>query len=437
MAPKRLVNLNDVVTTPHTSHRVGGWIPHRPGALKSFIDKLLRQLERTGAVKLEPSVQAFQDLIETEPAVYATANLMISQVPPQYENDPSGGPRLTDYKQMCQLINAAVQGPPPYNTTELVAFPINAILDWSMGTPAGWSFFLIRSVNAALQTILRDWGAYLSSPASLVAFTDGDWMSDDALQMLQMDRFVQPDPSAPGWGYNSWNDWFIRQFRDGLRPVADPQDDKVIVSACESTPFDLKCDVQLRSNFWIKAQPYSLKFMMGCDGTHAPTCDQARAEMFVGGMVYQAFLSAFEYHRWHSPVNGAVRDTYVVNGSYYAESPAVGFDEGGPNLSQSYITNVASRAVMFIEADDPVIGLMCVVAIGMAEVSSNVITAKTGQTVRKGQELGYFQFGGSTHCLVFRPGVIASWNEDTIPSPTVGIVPVNSYLARAADGPAC
>lgn len=39
--------------------------------------------------------------------------------------------------------------------------------------------------------------------------------------------------------------------------------------------------------------------------------------------------------------------------------------------------------------------------------------------VAKVEELGYFQFGGSTHCLVFRPGVIDEFALDAIPRPMV------------------
>ena len=39
----------------------------------------------------------------------------------------------------------------------------------------------------------------------------------------------------------------------------------------------------------------------------------------------------------------------------------------------------------------------------MAEVSSCEITVKVGDKVKKGQELGMFHFGGSTHCLIFGP----------------------------------
>lgn len=83
----------------------------------------------------------------------------------------------------------------------------------------------------------------------------------------------------------------------------------------------------------------------------------------------------------------------------------MGFDPAGPNDSQSYITAVATRAILFIEAKNPQIGLMCVLAVGMSEVSTCQITAYERQDVRKGDQIGMFHFGGSTHCLIFRPDV--------------------------------
>lgn len=352
---------------------------------------------------------------------------MISEVPSKYTRDPSGGPRLTDYVHMCQLINAAISEPPIYSDTELVAFPINAILDWSMGTQSGTHWFLNEKVNKCFMEILRYWGEYLSSKRSLNAFSPieqggGGWSSPEAEAKVDMSQYEQPDSKAPGWGYDSWNSWFIRKFKEGQRPVADPDNDHIIVNACESTPFARQTNVQLFSNFWVKGQPYSLKFMLNND---------ERAKLFIGGTVYQAFLNAFNYHRWHSPVSGVVRSTELVSGSYYAEALSQGFDESGPNLSQGYITHHAARAIIFIEADNTSIGLMAFVSVGMAEVSSNVVTVEAGQRVKKGDELGYFQFGGSTHCLIFAKDVISEWSGASEPQPDAEVVPLGAYLATA------
>jgi len=125
------------------------------------------------------------------------------------------------------------------------------------------------------------------------------------------------------------------------------------------------------------------------------------AHQFSGGTIYQAFLSTTDYHRWHSPVTGTVIKAHVVPGTYYALSPALRHDNAILTATQAYLSAVATRALVFIESDNPDIGLMCFIAVGMIEVSSCEITVKQGERVKRGEQLGMFHYGGSTHCLVF------------------------------------
>jgi phosphatidylserine decarboxylase len=245
---------------------------------------------------------------------------------------------------------------------------------------------------------------------------------------LSFDSAFQCDPTAPRYGFKSWDDFFTRRFRSGIRPIADFSNDNVIVNPCEASPYRIYRDVKWVDQFWIKGQPYSLSHMLAQDPL---------ARHFVGGTIYQAFLSATSYHRWHSPVSGRIVKAYISPGTYYATAPMEGFksdddnctssnkdprsksarrgacpekcfftpDSAAPNSSQSYITAVATRGVIFIQADNPLIGLMCFLPVGMAEVSTCDITVSHGQHVLKGDELGTFHYGGSTMCMIFRKEV--------------------------------
>jgi phosphatidylserine decarboxylase len=115
---------------------------------------------------------------------------------------------------------------------------------------------------------------------------------------------------------------------------------------------------------------------------------------------------------------------FVQEGTYYSEADSEGAAAAEPQYSQSYLAHVATRAVILIEADNPVIGLTAFVPVGMSEVSSCMIDPKIrpGYHVAKGEEIGYFQFGGSTHCLIFRPGAIAGFSLTAIPSRTTRIL---------------
>ena len=304
---------------------------------------------------------------------------------------------------MLQLFDHILTTAPEYEDNDLVGFPINAILDWPMGTAAGLTAFVNPKVNAQFYKMFLVWVAFLTSADSRYVLTTADngWFGPGAsAAMPNFTETYQCNPTAPYYGFTSWDDFFTRLFQNGLRPVAFPDDDRIVNSACESTVYAIKTDVKERDLFWLKGEPYSLFHMLNNDPL---------APQFIGGTVYQAFLSATKYHRWHSPVNGKVVKTVQLPGTYYAESPTMGFtnpdgpDPAAPNLSQGFITTMAARALVFIQANNPSIGLMCFIAVGMAEVSTCEMTVKEGDIIKKGDQIGMFHFGGSTHCLIFRP----------------------------------
>jgi phosphatidylserine decarboxylase len=184
-------------------------------------------------------------------------------------------------------------------------------------------------------------------------------------------------------------------------------------------------NAKLRDRFWIKSQPYSVLDMLA----HDPL-----AEQFDGATIYQAFLSALSYHRWHAPVSGKIVRTFVQDGTYFSEPLSesqgdginVEIDKKGISVAQGYLTALATRAVIFIEADNKDIGLMAFIGVGMDEVSTCEITVKEGQHVKKGEQTGMFHFGGSSHCLLFRKGVKVSGFPEV--GRTVN-VPVRSQVA--------
>ncbi len=354
--------------------------------------------------ELKPVMRKFKKMIDENPITRMLFTQMIDQVPLYYGENPEKYPPpyryLKSVDQMVCLINEAIGKAPEYNNTELVGFPINGILNWTMGVPAGFAAYRVESVNAMFREILDVYGVFLDSEQSLTVLKkgSGSWRSEEAERALKMEQYDY-DPEGEYWGFSSWNDFFTRKFEDidKSRPVAEPDNHKVIVSAADSEVFNIASNVKRSDWFWVKSQPYSLVDMLDSD---------KYVDRFVGGDVYQAFLSATKYHRWHSPVSGRIVKAYIKQGTYYSATESEGEDPGSPNLSQGYIAHVATRAIIYIEADDPGIGLICIMPVGMAEVSSCKLSVKVGDPVQKGDELGYFQYGGSTHCLVFQPGVI-------------------------------
>jgi len=343
--------------------------------------------------QFHPVIKEFSYLIQQDPIVRMYVTEMIDQL-------PSGQKNVKDVNDFLFKLNQVLTTAPKFSKGEVEVTPLSDLLVGMMNTPAGFHAFRNEKINSMIRKILKTWEAFLNSEKSLYVLNDSPegWKSKEAQEFLKMDDYLY-NPNDKYWGYKSWNDFFTRKVKPSARPIAEPHNDKIIVSPCDTTIFNISENVQKFDKFWIKSQPYSLYDMLD----HSPYTDE-----FVGGSVIQGFLSPFNYHRWNSPVSGTIVKAYVKDGLYFSQAESQGIDPSAQDKSQGYLAHVQTRAFIFIKADDPKIGLMCFMPIGMVEVSSCIIDPKIkpGYHVKKGEDLGYFQFGGSTQCLIFRKGVI-------------------------------
>ncbi|KAF7556273.1 hypothetical protein G7Z17_g1570 [Cylindrodendrum hubeiense] len=454
-----------LIPLPHRRrhfHRVGSWLPDNPKVLIAWVKNLVETVDSRNQRRDLPAwpepVKELDTLIESTTELRMLASAMFDEVPDKdpYREDPVGNKQIRHYKHMLDLFSVIMtEIAPKWSQTEygvgLIGFPFNAILDWPMATQSGYAFFLHPEVNKKLKAILNSWGKDVlqtdKSKYVITASKDG-WLSEEALVHIEMDTNVEgqkpltfdqlfkcdPIGDPIHWGYNSWDAFFVREFKDidRLRPVAYKDDPKWVVSSCESKPFALQTNVKEYDTFWLKGQSYSVAEMLN----HHPD-----ASNFIGGTVFQAFLSATSYHRWNSPVEGDVVYANVVDGTYFSEPTISGFtnpegpDPAAPDKAQGYITHVATRAIFFINAKDP-IGLICVIYVGMADVSTCEIASRFSQQqlphpVAKGEELGMFHHGGSTCCLLFRNGLKLAWVTAASPGTSKKNIPVRSELAYA------
>ncbi|KAK6857927.1 hypothetical protein PG995_005626 [Apiospora arundinis] len=387
----------------HRVHRPGGWLPADHRLHRDWLAKQIKHVEGHGdnKPKLIPVLQEFKDFIEGDPRIYMYFTQMWEEVPHKhpYDKDPTGAQQIRDYEHMLDMLNHVFTKAPEWTDAAygvgMVGVPMVGIFDYAMATPSGHAAFLDPDVNKMLKRVLNEWGKFLQTPASAeVLNAESGWFGKHAKSDLMSvanaplktehtfeDMYIC-EPAKEHFGYKSWDDFFTRPLREGVRPVASPEDDNVIANACESKVYNVARAAKIRDKFWIKGQPYS------------------------------AFLSALSYHRWHSPVSGTVKRCFVQDGTYFSE-PILEKDGGqeyeidsrGISMAQGYLTALATRAVIFIEADNPAIGLMAFIGIGMDEVSTCDITVKEGQHIQKGEQTGMFHFGGSSHCLLFRKGV--------------------------------
>ncbi|KAJ6487085.1 Phophatidylserine decarboxylase-domain-containing protein [Mycena vitilis] len=377
----------------------------------------VEHVDKYGAPPLVPVLLEFQKFIESNARIYMYFTRMWDEVP---RCASPGKPQIRDYRHMLDVLNYVLTKGPEWTEAAagvgMVGVPIQGIFFSVMGTPSGNAAFLDPAVNKMLKKVLNEWGKFLKSPESAVVLGDhseswlGPSMQDDIMHVAnaplgtnyKFEDFYICDPTKKHYGYACWDDFFTRKFHEGVRPVASPEDDSVIANSCESKVYNLEYNAALRAKFFIKGQPYSVLDMLA----HDPLAVQ-----FAGATIYQAFLCILSYHRWHAPVRGRVVRAFVQEGTYFSEplfeeteEPSVA-DIDTISAAQGYLTALATRAVIFIQADNADIGLMAFIAVGMDEVSTCEITVQEGDRVEKGEQLGMFHFGGSSHCLLFRKEV--------------------------------
>ncbi|RAK72176.1 phosphatidylserine decarboxylase family protein [Aspergillus fijiensis CBS 313.89] len=385
----------------------------------------------------DPTVQALREHIESDTELIELFATAFSEIPEEFlDRSKHIGPgHIRNYSALLDNIDQVIQTVPSWTSAVeqncVIACPMNEVLIWFMNTRTGSHILARKDINVHFYAILQRWGQYLASAESAEAIHNGKggWVSSGALtELLDVvvhahnttfraasfaDAFIC-DPSLPNYGFRSWDDFFTRRFRPGMRPVAGPEDDRIIANPCESQPFALVKNVPASAHFSLKGTVYSLRDMLG-DGNDTPTAHPSA--IFTGGTVFQAWLSAFSYHRWHAPVTGTVVNVLNLKGTYFAADPAKGFenvdpatkascpDRQAPDLSLTMISSTATRTAVLIQADNPALGTVGFLAIGMADVSSCVATVTVGDRVVKGQEIGSFHYGGSSFCLLFEPGV--------------------------------
>ena len=122
-------------------------------------------------------------------------------------------------------------------------------------------------------------------------------------------------------------------------------------------------------------------------------------DAFEGGIYTHSFLYIDDYHRYHVPVAGTIREVRNISGKVYMD--VFREDDGTLNVvdGDTYQFN-QERGLVVI--DSPEVGLVAVLPIGMAYVSSVNLTTEVGAQLRKGDQFGYFMFGGSDIVTVFQ-----------------------------------
>ncbi|NUM88572.1 MAG: phosphatidylserine decarboxylase [Bdellovibrionales bacterium] len=183
-------------------------------------------------------------------------------------------------------------------------------------------------------------------------------------------------------GFRSFNEFFIRKFRPGVRHFESAQ--RLMPAPAEARYFAWESHSQ-RQHFPIKNLELNPAAILG------RPCHE-----FEGGPVLVARLCPVDYHRFHYPDSGETVGQWHVKGVLHSVNPEA-------LRAKSRIFAINERQVSLLKTE--AFGLLAYVEVGALCVG-RIVQSHKGKFFRRGDEKGYFLFGGSTVILF---GELGRW----------------------------
>ena len=185
--------------------------------------------------------------------------------------------------------------------------------------------------------------------------------------------------------FSSFNDFFYRKLKPQARPVHE--DGKAVVFPADGRHLGIG-SLGVEEGIYVKGQRLKASQLLG---------DNRFSKRFDQGAAIISRLCPVDYHRFHSPVSGRIAEQYLANGSLYSVSPI------GLRRNLSFLWE-NKRLVSLIDTEK--FGYVAFIAVGATCVGSIKMTRGPGEPLVKGDELGYFAFGGSCVIILFQHGKI-------------------------------
>lgn len=211
-------------------------------------------------------------------------------------------------------------------------------------------------------------GRYLSSAHS-------KWLISKFIERneINMDIYEECD-------YSSFNDFFTRKIKPDSRPV--PEDLDVLISPCDclATVYP----IQENTTFSIKNTEYTLRSLL-----RSPRL----AKRFRGGYAYILRLTVEDYHRYLYSVSGKQSKNYHIDGTFHTVNPIAN------DYLPIYKENTREYTVIHSKEFGDVLQ-MEVGALLVGKISNH----KQSTVVTRGEEKGFFEYGGSTIVVLTQKG---------------------------------
>ena len=177
--------------------------------------------------------------------------------------------------------------------------------------------------------------------------------------------------------FTSFNDFFFRKLKPNARPIetgfVSPGDGKLIA-------FENISEIH---NFFVKGRKFTLKEFLN---------SEQLADKYKNASLLILRLAPNDYHRYHFPYNGTPSEMVKIKGDYFSVSPYA----LASNFTKVFCEN--KREFCELQTEDK--GDILIAPVGATMVGSIIETFTPNTHISKGDEMGYFAFGGSTIVLL-------------------------------------
>lgn len=190
---------------------------------------------------------------------------------------------------------------------------------------------------------------------------------------------------TPEKGFKNFNEFFYRKLK---KETIDIDSDKnSFISPCDGKILAYEA-IDINKLIQIKGITYSLAELIGQDGINSN---------YAGGSCIIFRLCPSDYHRFHFVDQGTCGPTTKIKGFYYSVNPT-----SINRINKLFCSNKREWSIL----DSENFGEILYVEVGATFVGSIIQTYTNHEIVRKGDEKGYFKFGGSTVILFLKKGIV-------------------------------
>lgn len=277
----------------------------------------------------------------------------------------------------------------------LVYYPQNAeILDQQ---EKKFYYIITRKDTLQQNKLFKKWvhrytelyGNFMDSPRSTIY-----------LQKFCADpKFRIQDYYQPASGWMSFNQFFARKLKPGKRPIDQLCNDDIIVSPCDATFSNWH--VIRNARVQAKGVEFRIQDLLSSSEYGA---------YFADGLYCFMHLKLHDYHWYHTPVAGNILEKKFIPGD--VDLDIVKAPNGDLKVVNGEKIHVQQqRGLLVLDTNN---GLVAVVCVGVGHVSSVNILPDVNDYLYKGQEFGYFAYGGSDIIVLFsNPNIVFVAKDNT------------------------